>query len=183
MTRSRPALRFVLSTLWVLGLPTMAAAQDGKEGKVLCDVTENGQAATGTLTVLSGETEVASGPCGKPLAVAAGEYTAMVELDGALDGPKQRQPLSIQAGKLAALKAEFSTGLLEVRIKSQGRDTAGMAIIRKDGAQIGTLGSGVAAHLSAGRYEVVARYRSQQKAFAEVIITAAQRTVLDAAFE
>lgn len=186
MIRSRPALPFIVSTLWLLGLPALPAvtsAQDAKDGKVLCDVTENGQAATGTLTVLSGETEVASGPCGKPLAVAAGEYTALVELDGALDGPKQRQPLSVQAGKLAALKAEFATGLLEVRIKSQGRDTAGMAVIRKDGAQIGTLGSGVAAHLSAGRYEVVARYRSQQKAFAEVIIAAGQRTVLDATFE
>jgi len=183
MTRSRPALSLALSTLFLLGLPAWVAAQDTKGGKVLCDVTENGEAATGTLTVLSGETEVASGPCGKPLAVAAGEYTALVELDGALDGPKQRQPLSVQAGKLAALKAEFATGLLEVRIKSQGRDTAGMAIIRKDGAQIGTLGSGVAAHLSAGRYEVVARYRSQQKAFDEVIITSGQRTTLDAAFE
>jgi hypothetical protein len=89
----------------------------------------------------------------------------------------------VQGGKVAPLKGEFATGLLEVRIKSQGRDTAGMAIIRKDGTQIGTLGSGVAAHLSAGRYEIVARYRSQQKAFAEVVISAGQRTVLDAAFD
>ena len=185
MTRSQPLVSLAVSALclplYLLSVPAAVAA--AADGKVLCDVTENGQAATGTLTVMSGETEVASGPCGKPLGVAAGEYTAVVELDGALDGPKQRQPLSVQAGKLATLKAEFATGLLEVRIQSQGRDTAGMAVIRKDGAQIGTLGSGVAAHLSAGRYEVVARYRSQQKAFAEVTITAGKRTVLDAAFE
>jgi hypothetical protein len=180
MTRSLPLLPLLLSTLTLLAQPALAAAEDGK---VLCDVTENGQPASGTLTVLSGETEVATGPCGKPLSVAAGEYTAVIELDGALDGPKQRQPLTVQGGKVAPLKGEFATGLLEVRIKSQGRDTAGMAIIRKDGTQIGTLGSGVAAHLSAGRYEIVARYRSQQKAFAEVVITAGQRTVLDAAFD
>jgi hypothetical protein len=58
-----------------------------------------------------------------------------------------------------------------------------MAVIRKDGKQIGTLGSGVAAHLSAGHYQIVARYRSQQKEFADVAITAGQRTTLDAAFE
>ena len=176
----RDRLSFALPLSCLLAVPSAAAAEDGK---VLCDVTENGQAATGTVVVLSGETEVASGPCGKPLAVAPGEYTARIELDGALDGPEQRKPLSIQAGKLAALKAEFATGLLEVKIKSQGRDTAGMAVIRKDGKQIGTLGSGVAAHLSAGRYQIVARYRSQQKEFADVTITAGQRTTLDAAFE
>jgi hypothetical protein len=180
MTRSQPLLAHVVSTLCIFAVPALVAAQDGK---VLCDVTENGKAATGTLTVLEGETEVTSAPCGKPVAVPPGEYTAVIELDGALDGPTKRQPLSVQAGKLATLAAEFATGLLEVRIQSQGRDTAGMAVIRKDGTQIGTLGSGVAAHLSAGRYEVVARYRSQQKAFAEVIITPGQRTQLDAAFE
>ena len=51
-----------------------------------------------------------------------------------------------------------------------------MAVIRKDGKQIGTLGSGVAAHLSAGSYEVVARYRSQEKRFDDVQIKKGERT-------
>ena len=46
-----------------------------------------------------------------------------------------------------------------------------------------TLGSGVPAHLSVGTYEVVARYRTQQKAFPDVAIKKGERTVLDAAFE
>jgi len=182
MTRSH--VHAVL-TLWIsllLAAPSakVAAAADGK---VACEVKENGEAASGTVSLRKGETEVASGPCGKPLSVAAGEYSALVQLDGALDGPEQQRTLTVAAGKTAQLSVEFATGLLEVRIQSQGRDTAGMAVIRKDGKQIGTLGSGVAAHLSAGRYEVVARYRAQQKAFAEVVITAGQRTVLDATFE
>ena len=58
-----------------------------------------------------------------------------------------------------------------------------MAIIRKDGKQVGTLGSGVAAHLSAGSYQVVARYRTQQKVFDAVAIEQGKPTVLEAAFE
>ena len=180
MTRSRVHALLTPCVLFVLAVPASAAAP---EGKVACEVKENGEPASGTISLRQGETEVASGPCGKPLSAPAGQYTALIELDGALDGPQQQQPVSVDAGKTAQVSAQFATGLLEVRIQSQGRDTAGMAVIRKDGKQIGTLGSGVAAHLSTGRYEVVARYRSQQKAFADVVIAAGQRTTLDAAFE
>jgi hypothetical protein len=58
-----------------------------------------------------------------------------------------------------------------------------MALIRKDGRQIGTLGSGVTAHLSAGSYEVVARYRSQERRYDKVAVAAGQHAVVDAAFE
>jgi hypothetical protein len=177
---SRRLLPHALSVLALLASPALAFAQNGS---VSCEVKENGVVASGTLTLLRGEAEVGSGTCGKPLAAAPGDYTAVIVLDGALDGPEQRKPVSVQAGKTATVSAEFSTGLLEVKIQSQGRDTAGMAVIRKNGKQIGTLGSGVTAHLSVGRYEVVARYRTQQKAFAEVVVTQGQTTVLDAAFE
>jgi hypothetical protein len=164
--------------LLLLALPVLAAGG----GAVQCEIRENGQPATGTIVLLKGEAEAARGSCGKPVSVAPGEYTAVLGLDGALDGPEQRQPVTV-ANKTEKLSADFATGLLEMRIKSQGRDTAGMAVIRKDGKQIGTLGSGVAAHLSAGQYEVVARYRTQQKPFPAVQIKAGERTVLDAAFE
>jgi hypothetical protein len=165
--------------LLLLAVPARAADSGG----VSCEIRENGQPASGTVAVLQGETEIARGSCGKPLAVPPGDYVAVLSLDGALDGPEQRQNVSTQANKPAKVTADFATGLLEVRIRSQGRDTAGMAVIRKNGQQIGTLGSGVAAHLSAGTYQVVARYRAQQKPFDGVQIKPAERTVLEASFE
>jgi hypothetical protein len=176
MSRSHTAL---LLLAWLLALPS--SAQDS--GKVECEISENGGTATGTVTVLAGEREVARSACGKTLTVPPGSYTAVLSLDGALDGPEQRKPLTVETDKVAKLKGEFATGKLEVRIKSQGKDTAGMAVIRRDGRQIGTLGSGVAAHLSTGKYEVVARYRAQQKAFSDVTIEQGRHTVLEAAFE
>lgn len=165
----------------MLGAPAGLAAED--RGTVTCQIKENGKAASGTVVVLSGSDEVARGACGKALAVAAGSYTAMLNLDGALDGPQQRQPVTVSAGKSVALAADFATGILEVKILRQGRSAAGMAVIRKDGKQIGTLGSGVAAHISAGSYEVVARYRSDEKRFEKVVVDAGGRVVLDASFE
>ena len=87
------------------------------------------------------------------------------------------------ASKAADLRADFATGLLEVRIQSKGRDTAGIAVIRRDGKQIGTLGSGVTAHLSTGSYEVIARYRTHERRFENVAIQADQRTALNASFD
>lgn len=176
---SRSKLIALLLTLCLAALPLLA--QDS--AKVECEIAENGGTATGTMTVLEGEREVGSSSCGKALAVPPGQYVAVLSLDGALDGPAQRKPFTAEAGKVAKVKADFATGQLEVRIKSQGKDTAGMAVIRRDGRQIGTLGSGVAAHLSTGKYEVVARYRAQQKAFSDVTIAQGQRTLLEAAFE
>jgi hypothetical protein len=170
--------------LGVLGVGLLAASVKAAGGaSVVCEIKENGQPASGMVVVLKGEEEVGRGSCGKPLAVPPGDYTAVLSLDGALDGPEQRQPCSAPAGKPAKLSADFATGLLEVKISSQGRDTAGMAVIRKDDKQVGTLGSGVAAHLSAGTYQVVARYRTQQKSFDSVQIKKGERTVLDASFE
>lgn len=173
--------RHFARALLVLAALPMGALAEGA-GSVTCDVTENGEAATGAIVVTRDGAEVARGVCGKPLAVPAGSYTAAVALDGALDGPQRSQPVTVAAGATSHLKADFETGTIEVRIQSEGRRAAGMAIIRKDGAQIGTLGSGVSAHLSAGRYDVVARYRSQEKAFAAVVVDKGGHVVLDAAF-
>ena len=113
----------------------------------------------------------------------AGSYSALIRLDGALDGPSQSKPLTLQANSKSSMKVDFQTGTLEIRIASAGKRAAGMAVIKKNGAQIGTLGSGVAAHLSAGVYQVVARYRTQEKDLGDVVVTAGQRVTLDAAFE
>lgn len=173
--------RHLIRVLFVLAaMPMGALAQS--VGSIQCDVTENGEPATGALVVTRDGTEVARGVCGKALSVPAGSYTAAVALDGALDGPQRSQPVTVAAGAMSRVSADFETGTLEVRIQSEGRRAAGMAIIRKDGTQVGTLGSGVSAHLSAGRYDVVARYHSQEKTFAAVVVGKGGHVVLDAAF-
>jgi hypothetical protein len=159
-----------------------ADAQAGR-GRVICEITENGDSASGTVSIQRDNQEVANATCGKELSVEAGSYTALVRLDGALDGPSQQKSVSVTSNGKVAVKVDFPTGTLEVRIASQGKRAAGMAIIKKNGAQIGTLGSGVAAHLSAGTYQVFARYRAFEKSLGDVTIGPGQRLTLDAAFE
>jgi len=168
-----------LAPLLLAGTP--ASATGG--GKVSCEITENGRAASGTIVLYAGAAEVADGTCGKAFALPAGADSAVLRLDGALDGPEQRKQLDTDASKAANLRADFATGLLEVRIQSKGRDTAGIAVIRRAGKQIGTLGSGVTAHLSTGSYEVIARYRTHERRFETVAIQADQRTALTASFD
>ena len=177
MSRSSGYIALVLALLGAGG----AGADD--KGRMLCEILENGRPASGVVSLQQNDKEVATGSCGREFSVAPGEYVAALRLDGALDGPEQRQPISIKPGAVVKPKADFATGTLEVRIASQGKRAAGMAIIKRKGQQLGTLGSGVAAHLSTGVYHVYVRYRSQEKDLGEVTLNAGQNVVLDAAFE
>jgi hypothetical protein len=152
-------------------------------GHVTCEILENGHGASGVVAILKDEKEVATTSCGRELSVPAGDYVAALRLDGALDGPEQRQPLGMKAGAAQKLHADFSTATLEVRIASSGRRAAGIAIIKRGGQQLGTLGSGVAAHLSTGTYHIFVRYRAQEKDLGDVVLAAGQQRVLDAVFE
>jgi hypothetical protein len=169
--------------LFACGLLGASADAQPARGRVICEITENGESASGTVSIQLNGQEIAAGSCGKELSVDSGSYTAVIKLDGALDGPSQQKPVSVAANGKAAVKADFATGTLEVRIASQGKRAAGLAVIKKNGAQIGTLGSGVAAHLSAGTYQVVARYRTSEKSLGDVTISGGQRLALDASFE
>lgn len=173
--------RSVAATAGVMLVVVSALAQGGA-GQASCAVTENGEPASGSLVLQRDGTEVARGACGKPVTAPPGAYTAVIALDGALDGPTRSERITLEAGKTRELRADFETGVLEVRIEREGRRAAGMAIIRRDGAQIGTLGSGVAAHLSAGRYEVVVRYRADEKSFPDVVVSKGTPTKLEASF-
>jgi hypothetical protein len=152
-------------------------------GHVTCDISENGQPATGVLSILKDGKEIATSACGRELAVPVGDYTAALRLDGAFDGPEQRQPVSVKSGGMANLKADFTTATLSVRIASSGRRAAGMAIIKRGGQQLGTLGSGVSAHLSTGTYHIYVRYRGQEQDLGEHKLDAGKQLALDAAFE
>lgn len=152
-------------------------------GQISCAVAENGVPGTGTIRVAQkGGGVVHSGACAGAVAIAPGRYQVVVGLDGALDGPEQTFEVNLRAGGTEAVAADFATGILQVRIESEGQRAAGMAIIRRQGTQLGTLGSGVTAHLSVGTYEVLARYRLRSQEFSSVSIQAGQTTTLDARF-
>ena len=170
--------RFNLPFVAALLFSSTAAADTA----VQCEIRENGEPASGTMLVLDGTREVAEGTCGKPLSLPAGTYTAVLRLDGAIDGPEQRLPLVVGKDSPKPLKADFATATLEVKVTSESKAAAGMAIIRKDGMQIGTLGSGVPAHLSAGTYEIVVRHRSASKTLASVVLAKGDKKTLDVSF-
>jgi hypothetical protein len=152
-------------------------------GRVACTITENGQPASGVISIQQDGKEIATGSCGRDLAVPVGNFVAALRLDGAFDGPEKRQNIDVKPGAPQKLSADFSTGVLEVRIASGGRRAAGMAVIKRNGQQLGTLGSGVTAHVSAGTYRILVRYRSHEKDLGDVTISSGQRLSLDAAFE
>jgi len=178
----KPTARLGLCcALLCIGDPSAQA--HAPQAQVTCSLTENGQAATGVISILKSESEIAAGACGHTLSIPPGEYAATLRLDGALDSPEQHQPLHAKANSLHTLKADFATSTLEVRVTSAGRRAAGIAIIRRDERQLATLGSGVSAHLSAGTYSVVVRYRSQERDLGEITLKAGQKCVLEATFE
>jgi hypothetical protein len=179
MTRSDSSLALLCAFLGSLSAPVSAEPA----GHVSCEISENGEAATGVLSILKSGKEVATGSCGHEVAVPVGDYTASLRLDGALDGPEQHQPISVKSGANLKLNADFATATLEVRIASSGRRAAGMAIIKRNGQQLGTLGSGVAAHLSTGTYRIFVRYRGQEKDLGEHTLSAGKQLSLNAAFE
>ncbi len=181
MKRSRrfASLLIIVALAMVYG---RAIAEPPGVGKVDCQILENGGSATGTVSLQKDGREVVKASCSGSMSVEAGSYSAVVSLDGVLNGAEQRHAITVQAGKATRVVADFPTGFLQVNILSKGKKAAGMAVIRKDSRQIGTLGSGVSAHLSVGTYRVVARYRSQEKLFENVVIEAGKSVVLEASF-
>jgi hypothetical protein len=165
-------------TLVLTATPSVHAQQ----GRIVCRITENGGAATGTAIVRQNGREVATGSCSTPIAVPAGAYDVTLRLDGALDRPEQTRRVTVAGGQAANATADFSTAILEVRITANGRRAAGMAIITRNGQRIGTLGSGVPAHISAGTYDVVVRYRTTERRFDAVSLARGQRRALSADF-
>lgn len=175
--------RFQLPVRWlqVQALPQPQPAQQGP-GTIACQIRENGGPASGTILVRQGGRQVADGSCASPLSLPAGTYDVTLRLDGALDRPEQTRRVTLGAGQTEQVSADFSTAILEVRITAEGRRAAGMAIITRNGERIGTLGSGVAGHVSAGTYDVVVRYRTQERRFDGVALARGQRRALSASF-
>src|SRR5687768_6400364 len=165
----------------VAGAPGISVGQ--QRTGVICRVQENGAAASGTVSIRQDGREIGAGACnGDVVAAPAGSYEAVIRLDGALDRPEQTRPVTVRAGQGATVTADFATAILEMRIMAQGRRAAGMAVLFRNGQRVGQIGSGVSAHVSAGTYDVVAQYRSQEQRFDAVALVPGQRRSLSAEF-
>lgn len=167
----------------VLAAALLGGAPDAQAqaGEIVCSLTENGAPARGSASVEQNGKAVASGSCGAALPVPAGKYKVTVRLDGALDNPSESVGVSVSAGKTTPVSVDFKTGVLEVRIESKGQGGTGIVTVNRGSARIGTLGSGVAARLSAGSYEVVVRLGGQERRYA-VDLRPGQRRLVRAQF-
>jgi hypothetical protein len=178
------AVAFVALCL-VLGAGAIVPARSAGQPRtgVTCRIQENGGAASGTVSLRQGGREIGAGACnGDVISVPAGTYDALLRLDGALDRPEQTRPVTVRAGQASSLEADFATAILEVRIMAGGRRAAGSAVLFRNGARVGQIGSGVAAHVSAGTYDVVAQYRTNEQRFDGIALVPGQRRSLSAEF-
>jgi hypothetical protein len=105
-----------------------------------------------------------------------------VRLDGALDNPAERVSVKVDAGKASPVAIDFQTGMLEVRIETKGKRGTGIVTVSRGSKRIGTLGSGVAARLSTGTYEVVVRLGGEERRYS-VDLRPGQRRLVRAQFQ
>jgi hypothetical protein len=164
-----------------VALFSVAGAAEAQTGKIRCSVTENGAPARGTIAVEQGGRKVGAGSCGAVLSVPAGKCKVTVRLDGALDNPSKTVDIQVVAGKTAPVAVDFQTGVLEVRVETKGQRGTAMVTVNRGSKRIGTLGSGVAAHLSAGSYQIVVRLGGQEQRYT-VDLRPGQRRLVRAQF-
>lgn len=158
-----------------------AGGAKAQSGAILCSVTENGAPARGTVSVTQDGKELGAGSCGTGLPVPAGKCKVTVRLDGALDNPSKVVDAEVKPGQTASVTVDFQTGVLEVRIESKVQSGTGLVTVNRGTQRIGTLGSGVTARLSAGKYQVVVRLGGQERRY-EVDLRPGQRRLVRAQF-
>ena len=158
-----------------------AGGAQAQSGEIRCSVTENAAPARGTVSVTQNGKEVGAGSCGATLSVPAGKCKVTVRLDGTVDNPSQVVDVEVRPGQTAPVTVDFKTGVLEVRIESKAQSGTGLVTVNRGTERIGTLGSGVAARLSAGTYQVVVRLGDQERRY-EVELRPGQRRLVRAQF-
>ncbi len=162
--------------------PSVAPAPAPTEpGELACRAEENGIYAPARIEIRRGAELVASGSCDQSFSLAPGSYSAIVTLETTLDRPTRTISVNVPSGGRATAFAPFATSVLEVRFFSSRIAVPGLAIVRRDGRDIGTLGSGIPARLSSGTYEIVARYRTLERRYT-VVLAPGQRIALRADF-
>ncbi len=183
--RGAPGARRVTSTaaltaavLTFFGSGTAQA----QSGEIRCSVTENASPARGTIVIAQNGREVGGGSCGgAAISAPVGKCKVTVRLDGTLDNPSKSVDIQVIAGKVTPVAVDFQTGTLEVRIEAKGQRGTGLVTVNRGSQRIGTLGSGVAARLSAGSYEVVVRLGGEERRY-PIDLRAGQRRMVRAQF-
>ncbi len=172
---SLPSLLIAASLFFAVG------GAQAQSGEIRCSVTENSAPARGTVSVTQNGKDVAAGSCGAILSVPAGKCKVTVRLDGTVDNPSQVVDVEVRPGQTAPVTVDFKTGVLEVRIESKAQSGTGLVTVNRGTQRIGTLGSGVAARLSAGKYQVVVRLGGQERRY-DVDLRPGQRRLVRAQF-
>ncbi|MBK8169708.1 MAG: hypothetical protein IPK60_05130 [Sandaracinaceae bacterium] len=158
------------------------AASAQQRARILCSATDNGQSASGSVSVKQGDREIANGITGTAIAVPNGTYDVIVTLDGALDHPTVTSQVVVARAQQYTTTATFQTAVLQIQVEAAGRHAAGMATITRNGERVGTLGAGVPCHLSAGTYDIVVRYRSTERRFDGIALSPGEHRSLTASF-
>ncbi|MGE0786882.1 MAG: hypothetical protein AB7S26_14515 [Sandaracinaceae bacterium] len=162
-------------------VPPASTSTTLANGSLACDVTENTLTADATYEVRSAGRVVASGSCATPATLAVGTYDVTLTLMTALDRPQRTVQVTVPANATATASARFDTGLIEVRIMKDRAPAGGVTMIYRDGVLVGTIGTGLVAHLSPGRYDLTARYHLETKAY-QVDLTTGMRRGITANF-
>lgn len=149
-----PTIRWEPRTITLPVRPAPAPEPIG-QGTFTCSVTENGSAAGAIVLVRQGSRIVTEGPCIAPTrTLAAGTYDVTIRLSGLVDAPEQFRRVVVTNGGAAEVSAAFETARLTVELLHDGQRIPGRATLLRDGYPVGTIGSGVYTHLSAGHYTV-----------------------------
>ena len=168
----------VLAVTLVLG---WASGADAAEGRIRCEVMKNGASATGTIAVKADGRTVVSGSCAKTLVAPTGNYQATVHLDGTLDQPSKTMSITVSDSALVPVRAEFHTGVLEVRVVVKDRRGTSVVIVKRGSKRVGTMPHGVAVHLSEGKYDVVVQYAGREQVH-PIHLKSGQRRLVRAQF-
>lgn len=182
MKTTRSTILAVFAVMLASTLTAPLAMAQRAAFRITCSATDNGQPASGSVSVMSNGREVATGTTGTAIAVPRGEYDVVVTLDGSFDRPSVTEHVVAGARNEIAVTAEFRTAILEISVEAGGQRVAAMATITRNGTRVGSLGAGVPCHLSVGTYDVVVRYRGTERRFDGVSLSQGERRALTASF-
>ncbi|MFT3921474.1 MAG: hypothetical protein QM778_02945 [Myxococcales bacterium] len=171
---------FAISAL--LGVSSATSVAAAPSARVDCEVQENGQPALGSFRVMSGETQIAKGSCGRAQEVPPGGYDLQITLDGAIDAPTSKQRVEARVGELTKARASFETGEILVELTRDGRRTVGTIRLLRGKDVIATLTAGVTSRVSAGTYSVEIESRGTRRVLDAITISRAERRSLSADF-
>jgi hypothetical protein len=158
--------------------PVAQVATAQESARVGCEARDNGAPAAANFRAFRGDGQIASGICGKDVAVAPGEYQLAIELDGVLGARPLRVPIAARSGQTGRAQASFETGELLVEVARDGRRSVGMVVLYQDRAEVARMSAGVASRVAVGVYTVDVESRGELRRNEMLSIARAERRVL-----